>query len=129
MLRCVGGKEIREEAELCPQGNPHKGASLGPFLRDHGNDVMGSTFVNIFLYIVILFTSKTIGKSNTFTQLAWLKDRIKQRNSKEKHDQNPIVSGAFKYTNIYKDTHIHTHDTDTHTHTHHTHPQKDCDST
>lgn len=122
MLRGVGGKEIREEAELCLQGNPHKGTSLGPFLRGCGNDVTGNTFVSIFLYIVILFTSKIIGESNTFTWKAWLKDRIKQWNSKEKHNQNPIVSGAFKYTYIYKDAHINTHNTDTHTH--HTHTKR-----
>lgn len=68
MLRGVRGKEIGEEAELSPRGSPHKGTSLGPFLRGHRNNVMGNIFVSIFLYIAILFTSKIIGESNTLTQ-------------------------------------------------------------
>lgn len=68
MLRGVRGKEIGEEAELSPRGSPHKGTSLGPFLRGRRNNVTGNTFVSIFLYIAILFTSKFIGESNKFAQ-------------------------------------------------------------
>lgn len=68
MLRGVRGKKIGEEAELSPRGNSHKGTSLGPFLRGRRNNVTGNTFVSIFLYIAILFTSKIIGESNTLTQ-------------------------------------------------------------
>lgn len=85
-----------------------RGLLWGLFLGVMGITLQ-ATHLSTFFHIVILFTSKIIDESNTFTQWAWLKDRTKQCNSKEKHNHNPIISGALKYIHTYKDTHLHTH--------------------